>query len=81
MVKRLRNNATVYQLDATAYPGSSGSPLYLADRAEVYGLVCSAVVRGTKEKALSEPTGISYAVPIAHALALLKKHGVEPGAR
>lgn len=81
VVQRLRRNAGVYQLDATAYPGSSGSPLYLAERAEVYGLVCSALVRGTKEKGLSEPSGISYAIPIAHALDLLKKHGVDPSVR
>ncbi len=81
MVRRLRNNAVVYQLDATAYPGSSGSPMFLAERAEIYGLVCSAVVRGTKEKGLSEPTGISYAIPISHALELMKEHGVDPSAR
>ena len=28
MIKRLRDPYLVYQLDATAYPGNSGSPLY-----------------------------------------------------
>ncbi len=46
----------VFQLDATAYPGNSGSPLYDVERGEVVGIVNMVFVKGTKEAALSAPT-------------------------
>jgi S1-C subfamily serine protease len=63
----------VLQLDATAYPGNSGSPVYDPDSGEVLGVVNMVFVKGTKESALTQPSGITYAVPASHALALLKK--------
>ncbi|MET3130807.1 serine protease Do [Oxalobacteraceae bacterium GrIS 1.11] len=53
----------VFQLDATAYPGSSGSPLYDPDTGMVYGIVNMVYVKGFKEAAISAPSGISYAIP------------------
>jgi S1-C subfamily serine protease len=64
MVRRLAAGAyTVFQLDAVAYPGSSGSPVYHPDSGEVVAIVNSVFVKGTKESALSEPSGITYAIP------------------
>jgi S1-C subfamily serine protease len=58
---------TLFQLDATAYPGHSGSPLYDADSGEVIGIVNMALVKGIKDAAVGQPSGISVAVP-AHFL-------------
>jgi serine protease Do len=63
----------VFQLDATAYPGSSGSPLYDPDSGEVVGIVNMVFVKGTKESVLTQPSGITYAVPSGHLEELLKK--------
>ncbi|MCS7102175.1 MAG: serine protease, partial [Burkholderiaceae bacterium] len=63
-VRRLQKGAfTVFQLDATAYPGHSGSPLYDPASGGVVGIVNMVSVKGTKESALSQPSGISYAIP------------------
>jgi S1-C subfamily serine protease len=56
----------VFQLDATAYPGNSGSPVYDPATGEVLGIVNMVFVKGTKETALSQPSGITYAVPARH---------------
>ena len=63
----------VFQLDATAYPGSSGSPVYDPATGEVIGIINMVLVKGTKESALSQPSGISYAVPSKHLLGLIDK--------
>jgi serine protease Do len=63
-LRRLREGSfDIYQLDATAYPGNSGGPLLNVETGEVVGVVNMVLVKGTKESALSQPTGISYAVP------------------
>lgn len=64
---------SVFQLDATAYPGNSGSPLYVAETGEVIGIVNMVFVKGTKEAALTQPSGISYAVPASHLRELLRR--------
>lgn len=53
----------VFQLDATAYPGSSGSPLYDPETGQVYGIVNMVYVKGFREAALAAPSGIAYAIP------------------
>jgi serine protease Do len=63
----------VFQLDATAYPGSSGSPIYDPETGDVLGIVNMVLVKGTKEAALSQPTGISYAIPSRHLQVLLEQ--------
>ena len=63
----------VFQLDGTAYPGNSGSPIYDPDSGEVLGVINMVFVKGTKESALTQPSGITYAVPAIHLLELLKK--------
>jgi S1-C subfamily serine protease len=73
-VRRLSSGSfPVLQLDATAYPGSSGSPVYDPDTGEVVGIINMVLVKSTKESALSQPSGISYAVPSRHLQALLEK--------
>lgn len=77
MIKRLaEEDFLVFQLDATAYPGNSGSPLYLASTGSVVGIVSSVFVKATKENVLSDPSGISYAIPIHYAEALLRAAGI-----
>ncbi len=72
-IRSLRREDVVYQLDATAYPGNSGSPVYLTSTGQVIGIVNSTFVKRSKEYALTAPSGISYAIPITHAQRLLEK--------
>jgi len=53
----------VFQLDGTAYPGNSGSPLYDPITGNVLGIINKVFVKGTKEAAVSQPSGITYAIP------------------
>ncbi len=72
-LKRLRNPFDVYQLDAIAYPGNSGSPVYQAGTGRVIGVLNSVFVKGSKESILSNPSGISYAIPVKYVHELLLK--------
>jgi S1-C subfamily serine protease len=73
MVRRLQAGAfPVFQLDATSYPGNSGSPLYDPATGEVVGVLNMVFVKGTKEKALTDPSGISYAIPSRYLQALIR---------
>lgn len=72
MIKRLRDPFDIFQLDATAYPGNSGSPLYLPKTGEVIGVLNMVLIKETKESVLEKPSGISYAIPIKHLKALLE---------
>ncbi len=72
MVRRLTAAYEVFQLDATAYPGNSGSPLYNPKTGEVVGILNKVFVQESKENLLEKPSGISYAIPIRHAIDLIK---------
>ena len=61
----------IFQLDATAYPGNSGSPVYEAAGGSVIGIINMVMVRATKESLLSNPSGITYAIPVVHLRDLL----------
>lgn len=63
MIRRLADPFLVYQLDATAYPGNSGGPLFDVRTGAVVGMMNSTFVQSTKEAALSRPSGISFAIP------------------
>ena len=65
---------TVFQLDATAYPGSSGSPLFDPETGLVYGIVNMVYVKGLKEAAISAPSGITYAIPGNYMQTILLKN-------
>lgn len=74
LIGQLQKSAyAVFQLDGTAYPGSSGSPLYDPATGLVYGVVNMVFVKGKKEAALSNPSGITYAIPGNYILELLRR--------
>ena len=72
LVRLREGNYEVLQLDATAYPGNSGGPVLDADSGRVVGIVNMVLVKAGRESALSNPTGISYAIPVRHLHELLK---------
>ena len=74
MISRVRDSVyMVFQLDGTAYPGNSGSPLYDPDNGAVYGIINSVFVQGTRESAISRPSGITYAIPSRYIRELLQQ--------
>lgn len=66
MRKRLRDPYYVYQLDGTAYPGNSGSPVYDLVSGKVVAIINKVFVKKTKEAVLSDPSGITYAIPVKY---------------
>jgi len=72
VIKQLRNPLFVYQLDVTAYPGNSGSPIVDVSTGKVIAILNSVLVKKTKEHVLSDPSGISYAIPAKEIHNLLK---------
>ena len=79
LVRRLRSERfVIFQLDATAYPGNSGSPIFNVDNGEVIAIVNMVFVKGGKETALTNPSGISYSIPTVHLARLLAALQQEP---
>lgn len=76
MIARLRAPYDVFQLDATAYPGNSGSPLYEPQTGRVIGVINKVFVKESKEMILEKPSGITYAIPIEYVKKLLQQAGV-----
>jgi S1-C subfamily serine protease len=73
-VNRLRQGSfDIYQLDATAYPGNSGGPVLDVASGAVIAVINMVLVRGSKENALSAPSGISYAIPVQFVASLLNE--------
>ena len=72
-IMQLRKSYKVFQLDATAYPGNSGSPLFDPSNGRVIGVINKVFVQESKEHAIDRPSGISYAMPIEYGKALLQK--------
>lgn len=70
-IRQLEGRFNVFQLDATAYPGNSGSPVFDIGTGEVLGIINMVFVKGSKESALSQPSGITYAIPVTYLKALL----------
>lgn len=77
MLKRLRDPYLVYQLDATAYPGNSGSAMYDVKTGVVIGIINKVFVQQSKETVISKPSGITYAIPVKYLHNLLKKHNIK----
>lgn len=77
MIKRLRDPYLVYQLDATAYPGNSGSAMYDIETGKVIGIINKVFVQESKETVISKPSGITYAIPVKYLHQLLKKHKIK----
>jgi S1-C subfamily serine protease len=64
---------SIFQLDGTAYPGNSGSPVYDPASGRVWGVINAVFVKGLKETAISAPSGITYAIPAKYVQALLQQ--------
>jgi len=77
MLKRMRNPYLVYQLDATAYPGNSGSAMYDMKTGEVVGIINKVFVQATKEAVISNPSGITYAIPVKYLHQVLKENNIK----
>lgn len=63
----------IFQLDGTAYPGNSGSPVYDPATGTVLGVINMTFVKGLKENAITHPSGISYAIPANYVRDLLQR--------
>ena len=77
MLKRMRNPYLVYQLDATAYPGNSGSAMYDMKTGEVLGIINKVFVQTTKEAVISNPSGITYAIPVKYLQQILRENNIK----
>ena len=73
LLEKLKKPYLIYQLDITAYPGNSGSPLYNAETGEVVGVLNKVFIKESKEAVLEKPSGISYAIPIKYLKELALK--------
>lgn len=74
-IRSLRSGGSfdIFQLDGTAYPGNSGGPLFDPDTGEVLGVVNMVFIKGTRESALTNPSGITYAIPSRFVQQLLQR--------
>ncbi|KQP43236.1 serine protease [Pseudorhodoferax sp. Leaf274] len=68
----------IFQLDGTAYPGNSGGPVFDVATGQVIAVINMVYVRGTRETALSQPSGITYAIPANFIVPLLQRHQGQP---
>ena len=76
-INRIRDSAyQVIQLDGTAYPGNSGSPLYDPEDGTVYGIVNSVFIQAGRENAIRLPSGITYAIPSRYIRELLQQEKI-----
>jgi len=73
LIQQMEQPYNVFQLDATAYPGNSGSPLYNPKTGDVIGIINKVFIKESKENALSNPSGITYAIPANHIKDLLDR--------
>ena len=78
LIRQANDPFLIFQLDATAYPGNSGSPVYDPDSGEVMAVVNSVFIKGSKESALKDPSGITYAIPVNYVRELLESAGLTP---
>jgi serine protease Do len=75
IITQLRKSPyTVFQLDGTAYPGNSGSPMYDPETGAVYGVIDKVFVNGLKENAITHPSGITYAIPAKYVRDLINRN-------
>ncbi len=72
----LRSTFEMLQLDATAFPGNSGSPLYRPEDGAVVGIVSRVSGNANGQRGRAVRSGIAYAVPTRYLLDLLHRSGV-----
>jgi S1-C subfamily serine protease len=72
LIHKLKGDVfNIFQLDAVAYPGNSGSPVFNSATGEVVGVINMVFIKSTREAALSNPSGISYAIPSVYLKPLI----------
>lgn len=77
-IARLRDPAyRIIQLDGTAFPGNSGSPLYDPQDGVVYGIVNAVFAQAGREKAIGLPSGITYAIPSRFITEMLRREKIQ----
>ncbi len=76
MIKRLKDPYNIIQLDATAYPGNSGSALYNIDSGRVVGVINKVFIKESKENVLEKPSGITYAIPVTYVREILQRNKI-----
>ncbi|WP_371375795.1 serine protease [Thalassotalea aquiviva] len=76
-IKLLKNPYMVYQLDGTAYPGNSGSPVYPIKTGKVVAIINKVFIKRTKESAITDPSGITYAIPVKFLHQLIKTNNID----
>ncbi|GAA0811692.1 hypothetical protein GCM10009111_04530 [Colwellia asteriadis] len=76
MLKSMRNPYLIYQLDATAYPGNSGSAMYDMKTGQVVAIINKVFVQETKEAVISKPSGITYAIPVKYLRKILREQKI-----
>jgi serine protease Do len=65
VVQQIRSGSfDIYQLDATAYPGNSGGPLYETNRGEVIGIINMVFVKENKESSSASHRESAFAIPV-----------------
>lgn len=67
---------SAFRLDATAYPGNSGSPVYEVATGRVIGVVNSVQTFSGRGSVIADPTGTTFAIPVRHVRNILKVAGV-----
>lgn len=73
LVQKLRSQPfNILQLDANTYPGNSGSPMFDPFTGEVMAILNMTFVKNTREAALSQPSGIAYAIPVNYLRVLIE---------
>lgn len=68
----------IFQLDGTAYPGNSGGPVFDLQTGSVVAVINMVFIKGTRESALSQPSGITYAIPATYVAQLLSRQAGAP---
>jgi S1-C subfamily serine protease len=73
-IRQLREGSfEIYQLDAVAYPGNSGGPVFDLRSGQVIGVINMVLTKASREAAMSAPSGIAYAIPVARVHELLAR--------
>ncbi|HCU65341.1 MAG TPA: serine protease [Rheinheimera sp.] len=73
-LRQLQQPFPVYQLDGTAYPGNSGSALYRQSDGKVVAVINMVLVKASREAVLSDPSGITFAIPVKHLKQLMAQN-------
>ena len=77
VLEKLSRPYNIYQLDARAFPGNAGSPLYEPGTGRVVGVMDSAFIKTTKELSVPGASAISYAIPVIYVRRLLDGAGLK----